>query len=205
MEDVNLNQFGVQCPINNNVFAIRSKVLMMAEIEICKTLKLVCEMKKLLRKENLINVAKMSLNVDEIQFLNFMVSAKSLDACLKNVKAVQEVQASVGKKSLQGFIGMIQYYRVFIENTTKKQFPLLKLLEENSIWKWKKDEQLLSNVMRKFYLFTECSKTCEAGVLTQEDEEFGNALRPCVFYLKRLHFSGYTLSVSLELHAPCNS
>uniref|UniRef100_A0A0K0FGI7 Reverse transcriptase domain-containing protein n=1 Tax=Strongyloides venezuelensis TaxID=75913 RepID=A0A0K0FGI7_STRVS len=120
MADVNLNQFGVQCPINNNVFALRSKVLMMAEIEICKTLKLVCEMKKLLRKENLINVAKMSLNVDEIQFLNFMVSAKSLDACLENVKAVQEVQASVGKKSLQGFIGMIQYYRGYNFHGRKK-------------------------------------------------------------------------------------
>uniref|UniRef100_A0A0K0FGI8 DUF3109 family protein n=1 Tax=Strongyloides venezuelensis TaxID=75913 RepID=A0A0K0FGI8_STRVS len=63
----------------------------------------------------------------------------------------------------------------------------------------------LPNVMRKCYLFTECSKDCKAKVFTQEDEEFGNALRLCAFYPKRLHFSGYTPSVSLELHALCNS
>uniref|UniRef100_A0A0K0FSM1 TRAF-interacting protein with FHA domain-containing protein A n=1 Tax=Strongyloides venezuelensis TaxID=75913 RepID=A0A0K0FSM1_STRVS len=100
MADVNLNQFDVQCPISNNVFALRSKVLMMAKIEIYKTFKLDCEMEKIAPE-------------------------------------------------------------------------------------------------RKF--------DCEAEVLTQEDEEFGNVLRLCAFYPKRLHFSGYTPSVSLELHALCNS
>uniref|UniRef100_A0A0N5BMZ0 RNA-directed DNA polymerase n=1 Tax=Strongyloides papillosus TaxID=174720 RepID=A0A0N5BMZ0_STREA len=263
MADVNLNQFGVQCPISNKVFALRripfDKVLMMAEIEICKTLMLDGEMEKIaperkfglfsyqddivfftkkelesshfkmveiifqtFKQVNLkINVAKMSLNVDEIQFLNFMVSAKGLAPCLEYVKAIQEVQAPVGKKSLQRFIGMVQYYRIFIDNITKKQLPLLKLLEKNSIWKWGKEEQnsfemlkmdlinaaqiKLPDVMKRFYLFTDCSKDCEAGVLAQEDEEFGNALRPCAFYSKRLHCSGYTPSVLLELRALCNS
>uniref|UniRef100_A0A0K0G2D8 Reverse transcriptase domain-containing protein n=1 Tax=Strongyloides venezuelensis TaxID=75913 RepID=A0A0K0G2D8_STRVS len=44
-----------------------------------------------------INVAKMSLNVDKIQFLNFMASVKGLDPCLEYVKTVQEVHARVKK------------------------------------------------------------------------------------------------------------
>uniref|UniRef100_A0A0K0G1B6 Reverse transcriptase domain-containing protein n=1 Tax=Strongyloides venezuelensis TaxID=75913 RepID=A0A0K0G1B6_STRVS len=98
-----------------------------------------------------INVAYMSLNVDKIQFLNFMARVKGLAPCLKYVKAVQEVQAQVGKRSLQRFID------------------------------------------------------CEARVLAQEDEEFGNTLRPHIFFSKRLHYFSYTPSILLELRALCNS
>uniref|UniRef100_A0A0K0G2D7 Integrase_H2C2 domain-containing protein n=1 Tax=Strongyloides venezuelensis TaxID=75913 RepID=A0A0K0G2D7_STRVS len=59
--------------------------------------------------------------------------------------------------------------------------------------------------MKKFYLFTDCSKDCEAGVLSQEDGEFGNTLRPYIFYSKRLHYSSYTSSVLLELRALCHA
>jgi hypothetical protein len=86
----------------------------------------------------------------KIQYLGHIVSHNKIEMLPKNLEKIQNLSPPKNVKELQRFLGMINYYRRFIQGLAYLTEPLLINLRQSK-WTWEKDQQeAYAKILRKF-------------------------------------------------------
>src|SRR3954466_2523490 len=70
--------------------------------------------------------------LDEVEFLGHVISTDGIAVNPSKVQSVLEWTAPTNMKQIQGFLGMVGYYRLFIEGFSKIAGPMTKLVRKNT-------------------------------------------------------------------------
>lgn len=148
-----------------------------------------------------VKLEKCDFHVKETIFLGFVVSVNGLSMDRNKVKAVIDWPIPKNIKELQGFLGLCNFYRKFINNFAEIIEPLRRLLKKNSsfIWDVRADnafnklkeafttEEILvyPDPEKEFFVETDASNFAVGCVLSQISNK-DNKLHPVAFYSRSL-------------------
>lgn len=137
-----------------------------------------------------------------IRFLGQQITPNGCSMLEENIAVIKNFPKPHNVKSLQKFLGLINYYKNYNDNQSKIIMPLTNLLKKNVQWKWGvnedkcfqeiKDKFLKHTVLshpnfdEPFYIFADASHHTVAGALSQFVE---GHLRPIAFYSRTLNKS----------------
>jgi hypothetical protein len=77
--------------------------------------------------------------LDQVEFLGHVISKEGIAVNPSKVASVLEWEAPKNVKQIKGFLGMVGYYRRFIEGFSKIAGPMTKLLRKNTPFVWTKE------------------------------------------------------------------
>lgn len=154
-----------------------------------------------LRKAGLtINVKKSSFAIPRVKYLGYIVGEGSLRVDPDKVGAIADFPIPVNVRKLRQFMGMVGWYRRFIDDFATVTFPLTELLCKKKSFVWSKEAQAafdsLKNMLctapvlvsadfsRPFIVQCDASTVGVGAVLAQEDVE-GNE-RPISYMSQKL-------------------
>ncbi len=80
----------------------------------------------------MVSLAKSHFLEASVNYLCYLVSSKGLLLGEQKVKAVQMFPTLTSVKQVQGFVGLCSFFR----NFSKTAYPLIKLMNKDSIWEW---------------------------------------------------------------------
>ena len=95
-----------------------------------------------------IKPSKCSFFKEQIEYLGYIVSKEGLKPQPWKVEAVKKMSIPKNKKDIQVFLGMMGYYRRFIENFSKIGLPLFQLLKKDTPFIWTKNCQNCFNTLK---------------------------------------------------------
>lgn len=105
-------------------------------------IKTLTEVFKCLREANLtLKPSKCQFLKTEIEILGYKIDAKGIYTTDTLIKAVKEFPVPKNVKQLQRFLGLVNFYRKFIENMSQLCQPLYNLLKKDVKFLWTKTEQ----------------------------------------------------------------
>ena len=97
-------------------------------------------MLKLLKRVRQANVkfytAKLQYKVREVKYMGNIVSESGLKLDVKKVGAITQLSSSQGKEELERFLGMVNYFSLFVPNQSQITAPLRSLLRKDDAWFW---------------------------------------------------------------------
>ena len=122
----------------------------------------------------------------ELEYLGHKLNEEGLKMQEGKVKAIAEYPPPTSVKTLRRFLGMIGYYRPFIQNFAKIAYPLTDLLKKENNFEWKEEQQQAFNMLKEclmkdpvlvypdfkkdFYLACDASGTGLGAVLLQKNK-----------------------------------
>lgn len=153
----------------------------------------------LLSKNGLtINLDKCAFFKKEIMFLGYEISENGISPSPKKLKAVAEYPTPKTVHQVRQFLGLINYFRKFIQNCALLCKPLTNLLKKGTNWHWNHEHEqavmnlkqaLIDNAVLKIFnpklpinLYTDASRDGLGCILTQLTEE---GERPVHFYSRQ--------------------
>jgi len=77
-----------------------------------------------------------------VKFLGHIVSVDGIRTNPDKVRAITEFPTPSNVDDVRRFLGMVGYYRRFIEHFAHKDVPLYELLKVSSRWRWTTVEQV---------------------------------------------------------------
>lgn len=151
---------------------------------------------------------KCSFFKEQVDYLGHIVSASGLKPQPSKVQAVQQLTPPKTVKELQGFLGLVNFYRKFIKDFAKIASPLNNLLKGRKVTKndkthleWNEEalhafstlkNSLTTDIVlafpdfrKPFNLTTDASDKAIGGVLQQKDEN--GSLRPIAYFSRTLN------------------
>jgi len=163
-----------------------------------------------------LSVANIKLKVNkcrffatEIKFLGYQVSSEGMTMNKERVTAIMNIGQPTSKRQLQAFLGVVNYFRVFVHRFAIIAEPLYSLLRKNVPFVWTSEhtdametlKKILANAPivrfpdfnRTFHIHTDASNVGIAAVLMQE---YGNRLHPIAYYSKTLNNAQRAYSAS---------
>jgi transposase InsO family protein len=130
-----------------------------------------------------VKASKCQLFLTEIEYLGYLVGRDGLKVNPKKVKAISEFPVPKKVKDVQAFLGVVGYFRTFIDHFAERARPLYKLLKNETVWKWDKEEDIAFNDLKQcllhapvlsfpdfrlpFHLTTDASGYALGAILTQ--------------------------------------
>ncbi|XP_058027254.1 uncharacterized protein K02A2.6-like, partial [Ahaetulla prasina] len=87
-----------------------------------------------------VKVNKCQIGVESVEFLGYRIDKKGIHPTESKVKAIRKAPAPKNKAELQAFLGLVNFYAVFLKNKATVAEPLHKLLGKNTVWSWGKSE-----------------------------------------------------------------
>src|SRR2546430_3387091 len=143
------------------------------------------EVFKRLRKAKLkINPDKCHFGAQEIQFLGHVIGIDGIKPDPAKVEKVKNFSQPENTTELRSFVGLISYYRRFIQDFSKISKPLFKLTKKDQPYEWKEPqckafeilkEKLINspvliypNFEKEFILLTDASKIALGAILSQK-------------------------------------
>ena len=96
-----------------------------------------------------LNKEKCILGESQINFLGHIVSSDGIKADPAKLSAVRDMPISENKKSLQSFLGMVNYLGNFINNLSELTAPLRTLLIKDSVWSLDEPQIAAINRLKK--------------------------------------------------------
>lgn len=144
-------------------------------------------LKRILEKLNKnglkLNAKKCEFFKRKVNYLGYVMSEKGVTISDKRLEELKNLPRPKNIRNLRGFLGVLNYYKRFIDNYSEKCTPLLELLKKGIKWKWTKErdqafmalkENFYKNLMlhhpnfqEKFILRTDASNLAIAGELVQ--------------------------------------
>ena len=156
-----------------------------------------------------VKIEKSTFFQKEIKFLGHCVSQRGLQMDPDKLQGITQMVAPRSKKQLMSLMGMINYYRNFVEDFSGKVTPLTNLLSEKVDFQWGEAQEkafrgiktdLLHNTILKFpeygkefFIFSDASDYAIGGVLCQEES---GRFRPISFRSKKLNGAELNYSVT---------
>lgn len=135
----------------------------------------------------MLNVAKCKFCQKEVRYLGHVVSERGVAMDPEKVAAIINISPPKTVKQLRSYIGMVSWYRKFINNFAAVVEPLLRLLKKDVKFKFGPDQMKAFVALKlrlteapiltgpdfnkTFYLQTDASYSAVAGVLTQKDDQ----------------------------------
>ncbi|KAL1124816.1 hypothetical protein AAG570_001437 [Ranatra chinensis] len=142
---------------------------------------------------------KSYFGLKEVQFMGHIISKQGAQPDPKKVTAIKEIETPKNIKELRSFLGMINYYRRFINNLAGKTERLTKLLKKNTkfvineeakeAFNWCKEKLATVPILqfpdfeKQFILTTDASQVAVGAVVSQGE---GDSERPIAFASKKL-------------------
>lgn len=140
---------------------------------------------------------KCKFGYTEGEFVGHEISATGCQPLQAHVDTITQHPTPAGKKELQRFLGLCNYYRHFVSGMSTMAEPLYQLLKKDATWSWSPSCQAsfesLKNAMAKrtklmfprwdapFYVEVDASKSGIGGVLSQPADS-GNQRKPIAFF-----------------------
>ena len=169
-----------------NVFIYIDDVIIYSE-NLEEHLKTLAEVLDRLQKAGLkIKIKKCQFLQKELEYLGHTLNEEGVKMQAGKVKAIIEYPAPSNIKAVRRFLGMIGYYRPFIQNFAAKAYPITNLLKQENKFEWEKEQQesfeLLKNCLMKdpilvypdftkeFFLACDASSTGLGAVLLQKNK-----------------------------------
>ncbi|KAJ9547488.1 hypothetical protein OSB04_020031 [Centaurea solstitialis] len=117
------------------------------------------EVLEVLRKEKLYaKFSKCDFWLQEVQFLGHLVNREGIKVDPAKVEAVMKWETPKTPTEIRSFLGLVGYYRRFIQDFSKIAVPLTKLTRKNEKFVWGAEQEASFDTLRR--------KLCEAPVLT---------------------------------------
>ena len=120
----------------------------------------------------------------KVHFLGHVISQGELRMDEAKVKAIRDWEAPTKVTEMRSFLGLANYYRMFISGYSAKFSPLTELLKKNRPWVWSEECQgafeglktavieepvlMLPDFTKTFDIHTDASDFAIGGVLIQE-------------------------------------
>ncbi|XP_058784321.1 uncharacterized protein LOC131659100 [Vicia villosa] len=150
-------------------------------------------------------------------FLGFVVHKKGIEVNQSKTKAIMDIKPASTKKELQSLIGKVNFLRRFISNLsgkTKAFSPLLRLKNEDFIWKSQHQEAfdrikeyltkppVLAPLVRSrpMRLYIAASESTIGSMLVQEND---NGVERLLYYLSRMLNDPETRYSDIEKRCLC--
>ena len=89
-----------------------------------------------------VKFAKCSFLAPEVIYCGYVVSKEGLKPMKGNVEAVKEVEAPSNVSQLRSFLGMVNYYNMYLPKLATVTEPLHQLLRKNVSWVWSDECQV---------------------------------------------------------------
>ncbi|GJY00215.1 putative reverse transcriptase domain-containing protein [Tanacetum coccineum] len=116
------------------------------------------EVLETLRREKLYaNFSKCKFWLQEVQFLGHVINFEGLKVDPAKIEAVMNWQDPKNVGEIRSFLGLVGYYRRFIQDFSKISSSLTKLTRKNTPFKWSRKQEEAFTTLRK--------KLCEAPIL----------------------------------------
>ena len=146
------------------------------------------------------NRKKSFFALDQGKLLGFIVSKDGIHIDPERIKDIFDIPFPHNKKSMQSFLGQINFVKIFVPDFSQIVLPLQTMIKKNSVFKWGPIEReafdsikqsiinapALStpNFSNYFMLYTLASDSYYAAVLTQINDQ--NLEAPISFYSSNL-------------------
>ena len=120
----------------------------------------------------------------ELHYLGHLLTTEGIKPQPEKVKAISERKPPSTSKGVREFVGMVGYYRKFINRFADAARPLTKLTRRHVKFEWSKECQIGFDYLRtalikdpilkypdpskRYVIFTDASDQAAAGVLCQE-------------------------------------
>ena len=155
------------------------------------------EVLKRLRNAGLkVNIRKSFFCKSEVEYLGYIITRKGVKPDPKKVSAIFNIAQPKGKRDVQKFVGMVNYYRDLWIRRSHVLAPLTKLVGANAKWQWTEKEQNAFDTMKRivskeillaypdfnkpFDIHTDASHTQLGAVISQNGV-------PIAFYSRKLN------------------
>ncbi|KAG7304206.1 hypothetical protein JYU34_011144 [Plutella xylostella] len=83
---------------------------------------------------------KCELFKDSVEYLGFVIDKHGLHKSDKKVEAIIQCKCPSNVSELKSFLGMVNYYRCFVPNTSSVLSPLHLLLQKGVKWEWGEEQ-----------------------------------------------------------------
>ncbi|GKG16984.1 putative reverse transcriptase domain-containing protein, partial [Tanacetum coccineum] len=112
-----------------------------------KHLKIILE---LLKKERLYaKFSKCDFWLNSLQFLGHVIDRSGVHVDPAKIEAIKSWAAPMTPTEVRQFLGLVGYYRRFIEGFSLISKPLTKLTKKNKKYKWGKEEEAFQTLKQK--------------------------------------------------------
>jgi hypothetical protein len=121
------------------------------------------------------------------ELLGFIVSKSGIHIEPDRIKEISEISMPHNKKTMQSFLGQINFVKRFVPDFSRIISPLQKMIKKNSNFKWGLDEHEAFNLIKQaiinapslatpnfsepFVLYTFASENSYAAILTQANKK----------------------------------
>ena len=157
-------------------------------------------LERLIENNLYVKLEKCEFDVEETTFLGYVISKDGLKMDNDKVKAVLDWPIPTNVKEVQSFIGLCNYYRIFIKDFAKIANPLHKLTRKDVVFNWESEHQEAFETLKKmftsapilrhadctkpFIVETDASNFAIGAILSQE---FDGKTHPIAFLSKSLN------------------
>jgi len=130
-----------------------------------------------------LNPKKSFFALDQGKLLGFIVSKEGIYIDPDRIKEISEIPFPHNKKSMQSFLGQINFVKRFVPDFSQIILPLQAMIKKNSVFKWRSAEKEAFELIKQsitnapalntpnfsnhFILYTIASNSSYAAVLTQ--------------------------------------
>ncbi|XP_022007477.1 uncharacterized mitochondrial protein AtMg00860-like [Helianthus annuus] len=128
---------------------------------------------ELLKKEQLYaKLSKCGFWIREVQFLGHVVNENGIHVDPAKIESIKNWEAPKTPTEIQQFLGLVGYYRRFIENFSKIAQPLMSLTQKDKKFEWGEKQETAFQLLK--------DKLCDAPILSLPDgtDSFVEALKP---------------------------
>lgn len=164
----------------------------------------------------IIKEAKLKLRPDkcefaksEVSYLGFLITREGLRPDVNKTRAISELAAPGSKDEVKRFLGMLSYYRRFINRFSSIASCLFELTKAKTVFEWTDEHQKAFDVLKRqlvqapvlaypdfdkeFEIYTDASGVGIGGVLVQRNED---RMHPIAFASRQLnrHERNYSTS-----------
>lgn len=99
-----------------------------------------------------LNIKKCEFFKKEVKFLGYVVNVKGITIDKERLEEIKNYPRPKNIRMLRGFIGVLNYYRKFVENLAEYSGVLTELLKKGTKFNWKiKHEEAFNILKEKFY------------------------------------------------------
>lgn len=79
---------------------------------------------------------KCCFGAPQVEFLRFVIDKNGVHPSMEKVKAIHDAPVPTNQQELQAFLGLLNFYHIFLENKATVAEPLHRLLDKDAKWRW---------------------------------------------------------------------